>query len=329
MAETLKLMIGRAKTFTDYSELIQKVTFSGRKGAAPRSLEVVLYDNKKLGANRASVNCSEGQTVIYYVDGVEQFRGLLMSESYSSKNKLTIKAYDNLVYATNNKASFSYKKKTATTIINDCCKKLGLTVGSAVDTKTKIGELVKKNSTYWDVMEDALSQTYKKTGKRYYICSEKGKIYLRRRIEQTTMPIIELATNVELYTRTRSIEDTKTRLKLTTSKGKSKGSTTVESLEKKIGKFQDVQNVDADISRTEINQLIKTFREEEAVVDQSLKVDCLGNIDVKSGGCVYVYITDIGAKRIMYVDEDTHTWSDGVHKMTLKLNYANDINKAG
>ena len=31
----------------------------------------------------------------------------------------------------------------------------------------------------------------------------------------------------------------------------------------------------------------------------------------------------------MYVDEDTHTFEKGSHKMTLKLNYAGDIDSAG
>ncbi len=325
----LQFMVGRGSTFYDYSELVNKIVWSGRKGAAPRSVSATLYDSETLGNNRPKVDCGSGQTCVLYENGKELFRGLLMSESYGNNRLLTIKAYDNCIRLCNNKDSFSYKKKTATQIVKDCAKKLGMTVGSAVDTKHKIGELVKKATTYWDVIQDALAQTYRATGKRYYLYASGGKLYLKRRIEQTSMPILELSANVQSYTRTRSIENTRTRLKLTTSKGKSKGSTVNKDLEKKIGKFQEVETVDEDIKKSEINQIIKTFNEEQSVIGQSLKVTATGDSSVISGGCVYVYIPEISAKRIMYVDEDTHTWEKGRHYMSLTLNYAKDINKAG
>jgi hypothetical protein len=204
-----------------------------------------------------------------------------------------------------------------------------LSVGNIANTGYTIGELVKKGTTYWDVIEDALSQTYAATGKRYYVYADKGKIYLKRRKEVETMPVIELTTNIESYEMTRSIEDTRTRIKLVTSKGKKKGSSTNSDLEKKIGRFSEMQTVDEDITATEIKQIIKTFKEEQSIVNRSLKVTATGDISIISGGCVYVYITTLGAKRVMYVDEDTHTFEKGKHTMSLVLNYAKDINKAG
>ena len=325
----LKLLVGRGDTFYEYTELITKLVFSGRKGAAPRSVDVTLYDSENLGSARAKINCGSGQTCILYDKGKEIFRGLLMKEVYSSKRILAIKAYDNCIRLCNNKGSFSYKKKRADQIFRSCCKKLGLKIGGAVNTKHTIGELIKKNTTFGDVIEDALSQTYKSTGRRYYVFSDKGKLYLKRRVEQTSMPVLELSTNIQSYDRTRSIENTRTRLTLKTSKGKKKGSTVNSSLEKKIGKFREVETVDSDITKTEIKQRIRTFKEETGIIDQELKVTAEGDTSVISGGCVYVYIPEIGAKRVMYVDEDTHTFEKGGHTMVLKLNYAKDINKAG
>lgn len=87
--------------------------------------------------------------------------------------------------------------------------------------------------------------------------------------------------------------------------------------------------MDEDITSTEINQRIKVFNEEKSIVSRELKVSAMGDSSVISGGCVYAYISPIKTKRIMYVDEDTHTWEKGYHSMNLKLNYAKDINKAG
>ena len=320
----LKFMIGRGRTFYDYSELISSVTVSGRKGAAPRSISVVLFDSEGYAMKRASVDCGSGQTCVLYLDCKEIFRGLLMTETKSSARKLTLKAWDNCIYLSNSKDSFSYKKKTATQIFKDCCKRAGLTVGSAVDTGKKISELVKSNSTYWDVIQEALSETYKSTGRRYYVRSEKGKIYLWQRKDVNTMPELSVATNTETYEQTRSIYDTRTRIKLITSKNKTKKSYTNKELEKKIGKFADVQSVDNDASATELNQKIATFKEEKSVVAQSLTWTGTGDISVISGGCVHVKISALGLTKVMYVDEDTHTFENGKHQMKLKLNYVPD-----
>lgn len=315
----ITLKIGKNGTYKNISELIQKVSVTGRRGDAPRTLSATLFDSEQFA--RASANSGEGQQVFFYCDKSEIFRGLLMTDSRSSKRTLTIKAYDNCVYLCNNKGSFSFKKKSATYIFEYCLKKLGLPLGSVVNTGHIIGELVKKNTTYWDVIEDALSQTYYATGIRYYVSSEKGKIYLRKRQEQTSMPILSLNSNIQSYDMSRSIYKTRTRLTLVTSKNAKKGSFVNSSLEKKIGKFADIQTVDEDVTKTELNQKISTFKKDTSIVDQELSVTATGDTRCVSGKCAYVQISPIGAKRIMFIEEDTHTFENGHHKMNLKLSY--------
>lgn len=315
----VKLLVGRDGTYKNCTNLLLKASVTGRRGDAPRTFSATLSDSE--GHDRLNANCSEGQQVYFYLDGSEIFRGLLMTDGRSNSRKLTLKAYDKCIYLCNNKGSFSYKKKTATYIFKDCLKKLGLTLGSAVSTNHVIGELVKKNTTYWDVIQDALSQTYQATGIRYYVYAEKGKIYLKKRQEQTSMPILDLKSNVQTYDMSRSIYNTRTRLTLVTSKGKKKGSSINSSLEKKIGKFRDIQSVDEDITKTEINQRIRAFELETSIVDRELKIKADGNIKCVSGSCVYVDISNIDTKRIMFIEEDTHTFENGHHTMELKLSY--------
>ena len=316
----IKMMIGKNGTYKVVTNLVQKVTVTGRRGDAPRTLSAILADSEQFA--RADVAKSgEGEQVFFYFNGEETFRGLLMTDTRSNKRMLNIKAYDNCIYLCNNKGSFSFKKKSATYIFKYCLKKLGLTLGGAVDTKHIIGELVKKNTTYWDVISDALSQTYYSTGIRYYVSSEKGKIYLRKRQEQTTMPILSLDSNIQSYDMSRSIYKTRTRLTLITSKKKNKGKFTNSALEKKIGKFADIQTVDEDITKTEIKQKIATFKKDTSVVAHELSVSAIGDMRCISGKCAYVQIVPIGVKRIMYIEEDTHTYEKGYHKMDLKLSF--------
>lgn len=325
----IKLLFGK-NSFTDITELVQKVTVSGRKGAAPRTLQAALLDSEGFLHARASINCGDGLTCVFYEGSEEVFRGLIMDDNTGNKRSMTIKAYDDLVYMTNNKDSFTYRNATAGGIFTDLCGRLGLKVGKCAGTGYVIPELTKRGSTYWDVLEDALSQTYKAQGVRYYVSSSKGKVSLIRRAEEQNVIVLEPNVNITGYERSRSIYDTRTRITLYTSKGDVKKEYVNGALESKIGVFREVDSVDSDVSDAELNEIIQTFKEEKAMVKRTLKItDAIGYTGAVAGKAVRVRIPHLGENRIMYIDEDTHTWEKGTHKMTLKLNYAANIYAAG
>lgn len=88
-----------------------------------------------------------------------------------------------------------------------------------------------------------------------------------------------------------------------------------------------MESVDEDITQSEINQRINVFNWEKGVVSQTLKVTALGDISCVSGGCAYVNIPEIGVNRMMYIDEDTHTFEGGKHTMSLTLSYESTEDK--
>lgn len=308
-------------SFYDVSQLIVKVTWAGRKGSAPRTLQAVLLNTEQMD-EALKFNSEDGLTVVFYEDDKELFQGLLMLDKDSSRRQLTIKAYDICIRFANNEDSFSYSWYTASQIFRDCCNRLGLPIGTVEDTGHVIGELIKGQATYWDVIEDALSQTYKTTGKRFYVYAMNGKVNLVERLADTTMPIISLDSNISTYDRSRSIENTRTRLKLVTSEGTVKNSTILSDLENKIGQFQAFESVDEEISWSDITQRVNAFKQEKGIANKSIKGTVLGDSSVISGGCVYCKLPNIDNERPMYVEEDTHTWEKGGHMMSLSLDYS-------
>lgn len=289
-----------------------------------------MLDSEGYKHARASINCGDGLTCVFYVDGEEMFRGLIMDDTSGNKRSLSIKAYDDLVYMTNNKDSFTFKNKTADSIFRSLCSRLGLKTGTCAGTGYVIPELTKRGNTYWDVMEDALSQTYKAKGIRYYVSASRGIVSLVRRTEPENVIVLEPDVNIAGYERTRSIYDTRTRITLYTSKGDKKKEYVNSALEAKVGVFRDVQSVDSEVSSAELDEIIQTFKEEKALVKRSLKLtDAVGCVDAVAGKAVYVRIPHLDENRLLYIDEDTHTFEKGAHKMSLKLNYAVNINAAG
>ena len=111
----------------DVSNMFEEITWSGRKGAAPRSVSITLMDDDGYNHSRVTVDCANGDQCVFYEGGKELFRGIITSHKQSNSKKLVVKAYDNAYYLANNKDSFCYTNRTATDIFNDCMSRLGMT----------------------------------------------------------------------------------------------------------------------------------------------------------------------------------------------------------
>lgn len=314
----------------DVSNMFEEITWSGRKGAAPRSVSITLMDDDGYNHSRVTVDCANGDQCVFYEGGKELFRGIITSHKQSNSKKLVIKAYDNAYYLANNKDSFCYTNKTATDIFNDCMSRLGMT-GNAVDTSYVIPELPKAKTTYYDVMLDALSTTYKATGERYYISSENGTIYLRKRVENAMQWVLEAGSsqsNLTSYEYSKSIEKIRTRVRLLSKEDAIVYEKANTELESKIGTFMEVKSVDDSYTAAQMQELVESIFDEKGTPEQSLKVSGMGVSEAVSGKCVYVIIPHLGLKRSFFIDEDTHKYTRESHTMTLKLNFAEPVTKS-
>ena len=240
---------------------------------------------------------------------------------------MSFTAYDNGIYLANNKDTFCYENKTATEIFKDCCTRFGIPMGEVASCTYKIPELTKSKTTAFDAIADALSLDFDATGIRHYVASNKGKISLLTRRENILQWVIEPGANLTGYSYTKSIEDIKTRVKMVSKEGTTLAEKSNSSLESKIGIFQEIDQPDESLTTAQINDLIDSMLEEKSTPERTLSVDSIGIPDVVSGIGVYVIIPPLNISRTFYVDEDTHTFEDRSHTMSLKLTFATDVTK--
>ena len=320
----LTLILNKNSKSYDISDLIETVTWKGRKGAAARSLSVTLADTDKVSSG---IDVTRGDSLAFYEDGLELFRGLAMTSQRADSRKESVTAYDNGIYLSNNKDTFVFNNKTVHDVFVDVCKRFGVKTGSAVSTSYKIPELVKKSSTAWDTLLDAISQDYKATGAKYYISSEKGLLYLRKRTDNILQYVLETGGNITSYSLKNSIEKINTRIKVMTKEDTVYATEKNAELEKKIGIFQDIENKDDDLTDAQLKAQIKEHLKEKSTPEETLSVTALGISDVISGVGVWAKIDHLGIARTYWVDEDTHSWNGDVHTMTLKLNKNNGVDK--
>ena len=327
----LQIIIAKGTNGYDISNMWKSLEWSGRKGAAPRCVKITLIDDDGENHARVTVDCEDGDQCVFYEDGAELFRGIIVKNGQENSKKLNITAYDNAYYLANNKDSFSYTNKSASQIFKDCMTRIGMTGGNVADTGYVIPELPKAKTTYYDVMLDALSSTYKATGIRYYIYSDKGNIHLARRSENSLQLVLEVGDkgNIISYSYTKSIEKVKTRMRLLSKENSVVYEKANENLESKIGTFMEIKQVDDSYNVAQMQELVDALFDEKGKPEQSLKIQCIGSSEAISGKAVYVIIPHLGLKRTFYIDEDIHKFDRYSHTMTLKLNYATDIDSAG
>jgi len=319
------LLFKSGSSGTDITNLCQQIKWKGRKGSAARSVAAKLIDDDGAKHYRSGITVEDGHQVVFLVDGDEVFRGIVMSTGQTGKKLMTVTAYDNGIYLANNKDTFCYENKTADEVFRDVMSRFGLPVGTVASCSYVIPELTKSKTSAFDAIADALNLDYKNAQVRHYIASSKGKISLLTRRENILQWVIEPTSNLIDYSLSKSIEKTRTRIKLVSNEGTVLAEASDTALEEKIGMFQDIEQPDETLTQAQLTALAKSICAEKAVVENTLTLDALGIKEVISGVGVFVNIPHLGLSRTFYVDEDTHVFEGNKHTMNLKLNVASDV----
>ena len=327
MADGISLIIIKGEQGYDVTQLVETIKWKGRKGSSARTLTATLIDDDGYKHARSGIDVEKGHQCLFNYNGKELFRGIIMTQTQTNRKKLQFTAYDNGIYLANNKDTFTYENKTASDVFRDCCTRFGLPMGDVAKCSYKIPELTKSKTTAFDAIADALSLDFDATGIRHYVASSKGKLSLLTRRENIMQWVIEVGQNITTYSYTRSIEDIKTRVKMVSKEGTTVAEKKNAALEKRIGVFQEIDQPDESLTTAQVNDLIASILEEKSTPERTLNVEAVGIAEVISGIGVYIIIPELGLSRTFYVDEDTHTFKDNMHTMTLKLNYANDLAK--
>lgn len=310
----------------DITQLVESVTWAGRRGSPARTLSVSLLDDDGYWHERSGIDVEEGWQCLFRYNERELFRGIFMNQSASQNKTLTLKAYDNGIYLSNNRDTFVYEGKTPDAIFRDVCTRFGLPTGDVASCGYTIPDLVKKKATGWDTIADALSLEFDNTGTRFFVVSDKGAICLRKRQENILQWVLETGANVSKYKYTKSIENVRTRIKLLSGEGTVLAEASDPAIERKIGIMQEVDTPDESLNSAQLNALAKSILQEKKTPQRTLSLsNLLGIPEVISGVGAFIIIPHIGMNRTLYVDSDSHTFKDNAHTMTLDLSWAADI----
>ncbi|MCQ4363016.1 hypothetical protein KQR54_18125 [Mycobacterium gordonae] len=269
-----------------------------------------------------------GKEIRFFSEGIELFRGVLFRKSVDSTGSTTLTAHDESLYLKKNTDTRRFTKATASQIVRQLCADFGITAGTIADTAYVIPKLILRDKTLWEMITIALTLTFKNGGRRFFVYADKGVLNLAERKTRRAAFVIESATNMTGATYTQSIEDMRNRVRVIGGDPDKKPVSTTASdgtSAAKYGIMQHLENAPYDATLAQVKQLAARLLTEMNVIDDEARVESIGYDDTYAGVSVYVYDKMTGIIGSYYVSSDTHTYSDGLHTMSLTLSATDDL----
>lgn len=308
------------------TDIVQSVTHAGDVMQAYRTLDISVLNT--IDGNTPEVAFELGKPLRFYSEDVELFRGFIFRTGIDHTGMTSLTAYDENVYLTKNMDTRKFVKLTATQIVKLLCADFGIAVGKIADTGYVIPKLILRDMTLWDMITTALTLTYKQTGKRFFVYADKGALNLVERKARRAAYVIESPTNLFGANYSQSVEELRNQVRVdggdpdknpltTTVKDKASGD--------RFGIMQHIEDGGTDATAAQIKQLAERRLKELNVIDDEATITALGYDDVLSGGSLFAYDKMTGITGGYYVTSDTHSYSDGLHTMSLTLSATDEL----
>lgn len=310
---------------SDITEFVTSVKWSGNSAKFNRQLDVILSNTQD--GRKPAFKITEGHTLTFELDGKRLFVGVIFAFDTGIVGSMSITCYDSNVYLVKSHDTRKFTNKKASDIARQLAKDFGIPVGAIADTGYVIPRLIFRDKSLFEMLLIALTLTQKQTGKRYFVGNTDGKLTLSLASETKNRFILKAGANIVGASYSRSIEDTKTQIKVTGG-DKDKPTTAVvknDALRKKYGIMQHVEEMDEKATASQVKQRAATLLKEMAVINDQANVDALGIPEVITGAAVYVVEPMTGLAGGYYVTNDSHTFEGGLHTMSLELTRTYDL----
>ena len=312
----IKLELINGTENIDITQLVKNVTWSGSYQQACRKLEFSLlaspYDKS---IPTVKIEC--GYMVRLLEEDNELFRGYIQNRNLSySGNSVEYMALDGGTYVHRNELVYNFKNQTAESIASKVCSDLGISIGSLASTGISMDKKFFGVSGY-DIIMTAYTYASTKTNKKYMCTMDKGQLNVIEKGEITLELNFENGSNILDSNFSEDISNMVNKVKVyngdeqevkvisNSNDMKSYGTFT------KILKLEDGKDADAEAKK------------ELKSIERKASITGFGDSSCKSGYGVKVKDAYTNLVGLFYIDEDVHTWEDGIYKVDLTLAFEN------
>jgi len=305
----------------DLSQIAGDVTWKTSRIGRAGSLEFTVVTEGLYQSRAFSINNGDIVQVRYGDKPV--FHGYIFTLEGGSGETVKVKAYDQIRYLMASD-TFIFKNKRASEIIVEVANKFKLKTGYIETTPYLIPEMVEDGKKLLDICNKALDLTLIHGGKNYVLYDDFGALTLRNIEDMVADNYLGEGSLLTDYSTSLSIDqDTYNRIVLYQDNKKTGNrelyiEQDAETIAK-WGMLQLYQSVDEKKNEGQIGELLKMLSTLHNRESKTMKLNALGDLQVRAGSYIYVVIERLGLNQPFLVDECSHKFSGALHTMALDV----------
>lgn len=299
----------------DITDLVGTTTWAGSAYSSARSVEFTLL-NPAGDSHIKTPNIKTGDLIYLYDGSKKLFHGKVTKrERKGEAGTISYTAYDYLLYLIRSKGTYKFKKKTPEQITRLICKDLKIKVKSIAKTKVKIKKMLFTDKEYYNMILAAYTKARKKTGTNYQILMEGDQLSVIKKGK-----MLDVTLNQSEGITESSYEETTdnmiNKVAIYNSKNKKIGTVSNKNWISMYGTFQDSLSVESGNGKKEAKNTLTGL-------EKTASLTAIGDIRCISGYGIKIHDVDSGLDGKFWIENDSHTFENGIHTMTLELAFKN------
>ena len=304
----------------DITDIVSTITWSGSAYSAARSVEFTLLN--PAGDKHFSIPTpSLGDVIKLYDDSKLLFYGKLIRRSRTGEaGTASFLAYDLLWYLLKNKGTYKFKKKKPEQIARLICKDLKIKTKNIAKTNVIIPKIFFQNREYYNIILAAYTKAKKKKGIKYQPIMQGQHFSV---IKKGALLDLEIYQNEGITESSyeESLESMVNKVAIYNSKNKKIGTVSNKNWVKAYGALQESISVDKGNGKRQAKNTL-------AGIDKTASITAIGDLRCLAGYGLKIHDTDTGLNGTFWIENDTHTFENGIHMMTLELAFKNVMETA-
>lgn len=306
----------------DVTQLVESIMWMTDIEGQPGSISFQIQSNN----THRFVN---GEYVTFYINKKKLFKGRVTSMQATNNSGWQITAKDNMRYL-DNEDTLLFPSNTLSDRFVKICKTQGIKHKVLHNSSYKCSKVIKDSHTYYAMLEDAIKETKRGTGKRFAIWDNFGTLELFDVSKKRTTYVVSEKHNVLSVNYQKNIDNMKNSIKVLRedSDGKKREVKSAQDKAsiKRWGKMQRVETAsNAKMNAAQLQNKANSLLKQENKEETSLTIEIVGNANLRAGNSVVLQLDQIFIKsgiknnKIGLITSCTQKFSAGNHTTTLEI----------